>query len=363
MAGRVSTRRLVVGVALTALLNGCAADATQIPSPATPTISPSALVVTHVTEVTGTGTCLARDLGTATTDTNGVLHFRSGAFTCTAATDDPRVSGTETASNWIMDLWRTTDRGAGVQSGPLRLESSGGAWVGKGSGVYSSDRGDIIATWYEGTGGYAGLGYFELWTGTSPWAIRGLIFASDPIGPLPTLSDGVATPKPIATASLAESPTPAPTAIAYGPVSVVTGTYKYATIHLGNIDAGPGGVARYGNGVVAGVETTNDPRVTFTFSWSPWTIDLWGGTMATGSGVQWGPGRDENAGGAWDCSGSGIVDGRGDTLAVWCRGTGDYAGLSSFELITSLDPFGMAKPDGADGTIHGQVFPGDPPTT
>ena len=64
--------------------------------------------------------------------------------------------------------------------GTARLENAGGAWEGTGSGVYSSDRGDIIAFWYRGTGGYAGLSYFELWTGSDPWKIRGQILPGDP---------------------------------------------------------------------------------------------------------------------------------------------------------------------------------------
>jgi len=34
--------------------------------------------------------------------------------------------------------------------------------------------------WYKGSGGYEGLGYFELWTGNSPYKIEGLIFPGDP---------------------------------------------------------------------------------------------------------------------------------------------------------------------------------------
>jgi len=37
--------------------------------------------------------------------------------------------------------------------------------------------------WYKGSGGYEGLGYFELWTGNSPYKIEGLIFPGDPPTP------------------------------------------------------------------------------------------------------------------------------------------------------------------------------------
>ncbi len=43
--------------------------------------------------------------------------------------------------------------------------------------------GDIITIWYRGTGDYAGLSYFELWTGSGPWTIQGLIFPGDPTTP------------------------------------------------------------------------------------------------------------------------------------------------------------------------------------
>ena len=135
-----------------------------------------------VAVVSGTGTCPTVDLGDATTDADGVTHYRGGTFACTVSTDDPRVSGTETAP-WNIDLWGTDINGALVQWGTSRLENDGGAWVGTGSGVYSSDRGDIIAFWYTGTGGYAGLSYFELWTGREPWTIEGQIFPGDPPTP------------------------------------------------------------------------------------------------------------------------------------------------------------------------------------
>lgn len=135
-----------------------------------------------VAVVSGTGTCPTADLGNATTDTKGVTHYRGGLFRCTVATDDARASGTETAT-WNADLWGTADNGALVQWGTSRLENDGGAWVGNAGGVYSSDRGDMIAIWYRGTGDYEGLGYFELWTGSDPWTIQGLMFPGDPPTP------------------------------------------------------------------------------------------------------------------------------------------------------------------------------------
>jgi hypothetical protein len=143
-----------------------------------------------VAVVTGTATCPTGDFGTPTTDADGVHHYRDMLWTCKVRTDDPRVTGTEIAP-WKQDLWGTFDKGtrmpvsgAAVQWGTARLENDGGAWEGTGSGVWSSDRGDILAIWYTGTGAYEGLSYFELWTGRyEPWKIQGQIFTGDPPSP------------------------------------------------------------------------------------------------------------------------------------------------------------------------------------
>ena len=383
MGGRFSTRRLLVGPTVLILLAGCTAGAnpTPLPTSASPTGMPSAATATPtsigspsatpaasgpitygpVTEITGAGTCPTADLGSGTTDAAGMTHYRGGTFKCTMTTDDPRVDGTETAS-WNMDLWGTAEDGALVQWGSARLENEGGAWEGTGSGVYSSDRGDIIAFWYKGTGGYAGLGYFELWTGKEPWNIRGEIFPSDPpnLGAMPTLAP--ATPGPTVAASPAASVPSLATAIAYGPVSVIMGTHAFTSMNAGVDTAGAGGVTSYRDGTFTGVDTANDPRVSFTWTGSPWAMDIWG-TFAEGGGIEWGLDRGENAKGAWECNGSGIYDAHGgDAVVIWCKGTGGYAGLAYFELTTSNDPFGRVPPEVSYRAINGQIFPGDPPT-
>jgi hypothetical protein len=136
-----------------------------------------------VAKVTGTATCPTGDFGTPMTDADGVHHYRDMLWRCDVRTDDPRVTGTEIAP-WNQDLWGTFNKGAAVQWGTSRLENAEGAWEGTGSGVWSSDRGDIIAFWYKGTGAYEGLSYFELWTGRyEPWTIQGQIFPGDPPTP------------------------------------------------------------------------------------------------------------------------------------------------------------------------------------
>jgi hypothetical protein len=136
-----------------------------------------------VTWVSGTAHCYEADLGDATIDAEGVQHFRDGTFRCRMRTDDPRVSGTHSTTTWNADMWGATDLSSGevVQWASVRLENEGGAWEGWLSGVASlPEPGDIMVIWYRGTGGYAGLSYFEQWTDRDPWTIQGLIFPGDP---------------------------------------------------------------------------------------------------------------------------------------------------------------------------------------
>jgi hypothetical protein len=212
MDRRHPTSRPLAGPIIVVLLAGCAAGATptQTPAPSsapslavttpgptlaataapeptpTPTPAPSPTAVTFgpVTVVTGTSDCPSFDFGIVTTDDKGVQHARGGTFACTQTVNDPRVSGASTAT-WNLDWWGTVDHksGALVQWGTARLVNAGGAWEGRSTGVYSSDRGDIIATWYRGTGGYAGLAYFALESGTGPWTIQGQIFPGTPPTP------------------------------------------------------------------------------------------------------------------------------------------------------------------------------------
>jgi len=376
MRGRIATRtrRFLVEFAVLSILAGCSSGATPVPTAtATPVTaaspsaahSPSATSTAYgpVAEVTGTATCPTTPQQTPTTGPGGVQQFRGGIFTCTVTTDDPRVSGTETQAPWNLDVWGTPDNAVGVQWGATRLENSVGAWVGTGSGAASTVPGDIIANWYKGTGAYAGLGYFALWTGTGPWTIRGLVFPGDPpnLAALPTLAP--ATPGPAESASPIASLPPLPSPIGYGPASVVTGTYAYTWADPGSMSGGPRGGTIYRDGVFGGVERVNDPRGSDTYTSTPWTIELWGGGFDTGAGIQWGPGLSVNAGGSWRCNDAGVYSADlADTIVGWCKGTDAYAGLAYFELLTSGDPFGMTVPAGADGSIHSLVFPGNPPT-
>jgi len=145
-----------------------------------------------VTVVEGISTFISGDLGTQTTDADGTQHARGGLFTFIEDMNDPRVSGTHTVSALGMDYWGAADGdgGALVQWADERIENEGGAWIGTATGIYSTERGDIVAAWFRGTGGYAGLSYFMLADSldvengvTSHYRVRGQIFPGDPPTP------------------------------------------------------------------------------------------------------------------------------------------------------------------------------------
>jgi hypothetical protein len=203
---RTNAARVLASLAAAAMLAGCAAGASPTPSPAppTPTVMPTAVAAAPtpaptpkptppptpaavsygpVTVVVGTNDCPSLN-PVFTTDPDGTMHIRDLTVECTDTTNDPRVSGTHTATR-SMDVWGNPYAGsaAGVQWGTVRLENAGGAWKGRLTGVYSSQDGDTIMVWYSGTGGYAGLAYFELVTGTGPWTIQGQVFPGNPPTP------------------------------------------------------------------------------------------------------------------------------------------------------------------------------------
>jgi hypothetical protein len=333
---------------LTCLALGGVPVAGQAPS------APPAEAIAAPTAVTGTFYLPIMSFAATTesfaADPDDTMHPRDADFDANGVTtDDPRVGGSRTF-HWNQDRWGDIQSGAAalVQWGTARIDNPGGSWEGTGSGVYSSDRGDIIAIWYQGSGGYAGLGYFELVTAQGPFMIRGLIFAGEP----PALTDippvtGPA-PSPNVPPTLAPIPVPTPTAIAYGPMSVTTGTSAYTVVDLET-------------NTFAGIVTSNDPRSGGEFLAPSWTLDfvqLPG--LDYGMGPQWGPSRLTNAGGAWQGACSGVYDGS-DALACWYRGTGGYAGLGYFELIIRSDYFGPTGEAVTTGNF-GLIFPGAPPT-
>ena len=119
-----------------------------------------------------------------TPDPEGEVHVRDGTIYCTLRTNDPRVNGTASGS---IDFngWGDEPEVAMEEWGSLILENEGGVWVGTWTGVYTRETGDLISVWYEGSGGYAGLTFFE-WTEAPPgtvmtgYEIVGLIFPGSP---------------------------------------------------------------------------------------------------------------------------------------------------------------------------------------
>jgi hypothetical protein len=190
---------VIAAIATASLLIGCASGSgtsmgTTTPMPTsratanvtpgtTSNPAPTAAIYGPVSVVTGVETCTV-DFGTITTEADFVEHGRNGTAECTDTVNDVRVSGTYTAT-WNIDYWGTRDHGNGalVQWGTGRLVAGEGVWLGRATGVYSSDRGDTIAWWWTGSGAYAGLTYFMLATGGGPWTIQGQIFPGSPPQP------------------------------------------------------------------------------------------------------------------------------------------------------------------------------------
>ena len=328
------------------------ATTTALPTTvANTTAAPTATAYGPVSVVSGMETCPTEDLGTVTGAGTTVQHSRNGVWVCEDKVNDPRVTGTMTGT-WNIDYWGTpdTENGALVQWGSGKLTAAGGTWEGRATGVYSSDRGDIIAWWWTGKDGFAGLTYFELATGKSPWALEGQIFPGSPPQPTsvaPPTTTPTAAPTAVATAAVTSK------AITYGPVSVVSGTLTCPSIDFGPVTTDADGVQHARAGTIVCDAATNDPRVTGT-STDTWSVDYWGSADHTnGALVQWGSSRLDTAGGEWVGTYSGVYSSdRGDTIVYWYTGTGAYEGLTYFELVT-----------GAGGlwTIRSQIYPGSPP--
>ena len=100
---------------------------------------------------------------------------------------------------------------------------------------------------------------------------------------------------------------------------------------------------------------SNDPRVTGTVTYS-WNYDMWGSGIEFAH-VQWGSGRLENAGGAWEGTLTGSFSTKnGDVILFWFEGTGGYEGLSyGMWAVLPTAEAGWTYP------VKGIIFPGSPP--
>jgi hypothetical protein len=173
---------------------------------------------------------------------------------------------------------------------------------------------------------------------------------------LPTPTGMVATPAVTTTpmTTLAPTPSPTPAARAFGPATVVSGiescSLQYGTTTI------VGETEQMRGATLTCTETANDPRVSGTTLYT-WNYDLWydGRDFAH---VQWGTGRIENAGGAWEGTLSGVYSSETheDALTFWFTGTGGYEGLSYFMRFACGATPGLTVP------TEGMIFPGEPPT-
>jgi len=168
-------RSLWAGVAVMMLmLSGCTSgsESTQA-SPTRSTAAPAA---------TATATTLGEPIvhgptAFVTSQEVCTLSDEVRGLTCEDTSNDPRVAGT---ARYILhqNRWGDAGNGALVQWGAARITNSGGAWVGRFEGIYTSETGDTVTSLLVGSGDYAGLSYYrwEYKTFGLTWQTEGLIF-------------------------------------------------------------------------------------------------------------------------------------------------------------------------------------------
>jgi hypothetical protein len=163
-----------------------AATPTVAPGAATPEPTPEPYDYGPATIVAGTEACAVKE-GTETVAADGTRQSRGWILTCTDTSNDPRVTGT-VIYTWNYDMWGSGGQFAHVQWGAGRLENADGAWDGTLTGSFSTENGDVILFWFEGTGAYEGLAY-GMWavlpTAEAGWTypVKGIIFPGSPPAP------------------------------------------------------------------------------------------------------------------------------------------------------------------------------------
>ncbi len=164
----------------------------------------------------------------------------------------------------------------------------------------------------------------------------------------PSASTPPATPTPEPSSEKLTAP-PGPDKV--GPVTIVTGTLTCPSGAEGTTTTpDPSGLSHTRGARLDCTEDADAPEVSGASVYSS-NLDTW---LSGGAGalVQWGSVRITNAKGSWHGTYTGVWDlGKGDTIAAWYVGSGAYAGLTYFELITGVGPW----------TIRGQIYPGTPP--
>ena len=149
----------------------------------------------------------------------------------------------------------------------------------------------------------------------------------------------------------AVTPTPPPSVISYGPVTLVTGTDTFTLDH-GSSTTDPDGTMHYRGGGFRSTLKSDDKRVSGT-QVATWSTDRWG-TPYDGALVQWGTSRITNSGGGWVGRYTGVYTPKTyDMITWWFTGTGGYRGLSMYMWETTSGGF--------EATFNALIFPGRPP--
>lgn len=174
----------------------------------------------------------------------------------------------------------------------------------------------------------------------------------------PSTAAPMATPTaaPTPTADSTPAPTlnaaPSPTPVAYGPAVVVSGIEACTKKAEGTMTPDSDGTTHSRGTVLACTDTSNDPRVSGTATYT-WAFDGW----ASGAHVQWGAGTLANEEGTWEGTYTGSYSNtNGDILLFWFKGTGAYKGLS-YGMWAVLPPEDVAW----TYPVRGIIFPGSPP--
>ena len=131
------------------------------------------------TYVTGRIADFVIDEGSVTTNADGTSQSRDGTLTYTLVSDDPRVAGTVTGT-WNSDRWGNPADAAITQWGEATITNENGTWEASYNGICTSTLGDVITSWWRGSGDYEGLTFYMAATGKSAWEWVGLIYPGTP---------------------------------------------------------------------------------------------------------------------------------------------------------------------------------------
>lgn len=154
------------------------ATPTRTPRP-TPAPVPTAYTILGATFLSGTAACRQVEDGTDTRDERA-NHGRGYVMRCAYTVNDPRLDGHERLT-FSYDAWGDGGGALAVQWGEGRIETAGGTWEGRWSGVVFPGLRDEITLWYRGGGGYVGLTLYLRITGsTGHYDVEGLIFPVEP---------------------------------------------------------------------------------------------------------------------------------------------------------------------------------------